>query len=97
MLPESRTVTVAACDLGSRLLLALPVEVAQADGLWLEEEAAAFCGKPAYLICYCGGYDGYLPHEQRGINYQDLATGFLPEARELIKKGLLDCAASAVK
>ena len=46
VLPESRTVTVAACDLGSRLLLALPFEVAQADGLWLEEEAAAFCGKP---------------------------------------------------
>ncbi|MBO4929516.1 MAG: hypothetical protein J6D61_03660 [Clostridia bacterium] len=97
VLPQTRTVTVAACDLGSRLLLALPFEVAQADGAQLEREAAALCEKPAYLICYCGGYDGYLPHAQTGVNYQDLATGYLPEARKQIWQGVLDCAASAVK
>ena len=95
MLPQRRTVTVAACDLGSRLLLALPFEVAH--GAQLEQEAAALCGKPAHLICYCGGYDGYLPHAQISINYQDLATGYLPEAREQIRQGLLRCAESAVK
>lgn len=97
VLPQRKTVTVAACDLGSRLLLALPFEVAQDDGAQLEREAAALCGKPAHLICYCGGYDGYLPHTEQGVNYQDLATGYLPEAREQIWRGLLDCAASAVK
>lgn len=97
VLPQRRRATVAACDLGSRLLLALPFEVAQADGAQLEREAAVLCGKPAHLICYCGGYDGYLPHAQTGINYQDLATGYLPEAREQIWQGLLDCAVSAVK
>ncbi len=97
VLPQTRQVTVAACDLGSRLLLALPFEVAQADGAQLERDAQALCGKPAHLICYCGGYDGYLPHAQTGINYQDLATGYLPEAREQIWQGILDCAASAVK
>lgn len=97
VLPQNRTVTVAACDLGSRLLLALPFEVAHADGAQLEADAAARCGKPAHLICYCGGYDGYLPHAQTGINYQDLATGYPPEARELIWNGILDCAESALK
>ena len=97
VLPQTRTVTVAACDLGSRLLLALPFEVASADGAQLEKEAERLLGKPAHLICYCGGYDGYLPHAHTGINYQDLATGYLPEARERIWQGVLDCAASAVK
>ncbi len=97
VLPQTRTVTVAACDLGSRLLLALPFEVASADGAQLEKEAERLLGKPAHLICYCGGYDGYLPHAHTGINYQDLATGYLPEAREQIWKGILGCAASAVK
>lgn len=97
VLPRTRTVTVAACDLGTRLLLALPFEVAQEDGARLEREAAALCGKPAHLLCYCGGYDGYLPHETTGINYQDLATGYPPEARSMIWNGLLDCAAKAVK
>lgn len=91
-LPDSRTVTVAACDLGSHLLLALPFEVSWKDGLQLEQEAAALCGKPALLVCYCGGYDGYLPHEHAGINYQDLATGFLPQAREIIWQSALKCA-----
>ena len=97
VLPQTRTVTVAACDLGSRLLLALPFEAAQADGVQLEREASSLCGKPTHLICYSGGYDGYLPHVQMGVNYQDLATGYLPEARDLIWKGVLDCAANAVK
>lgn len=97
VLPQTRTVTVAACDLGSRLLLALPFEVASADGAQLEREAERLFGKPTHLICYCGGYDGYLPHAHTGINYQDLATGYLPEAREQIWQGVLDCAASAVK
>ena len=97
VLPQNRTVTVAACDLGSRMLLALPFEVAQGDGARLEREAAALCGKPAHLLCYCGGYDGYLPHEMTGINYQDLATGYPPEARNMIWNGVLDCAAKAVK
>ena len=96
-LPNTRTVTVAACDLGSRLLLGLPFEVSHTDGDRLAQEAAARCGKPAHVVCYCGGYDGYLPHENRGINYQDIATGYLPEARERIWQAVLDCAAITVK
>lgn len=90
-LPDSRTVTVAACDLGSHVLLALPFEVSWQDGLKLEQEAAKLCQKPALLVCYCGGYDGYLPHEHTGVSYQDLATGFLPQAREMIWQNVLKC------
>ena len=97
VLPQSRSVTISACNLGSRLLLALPFEVAQKDGLRLEQEASALCGRPAHLVCYCGGYDGYLPHEHMGINYQDLATGYPPEARKMIWNAVLDCAADSVK
>ena len=90
-LPDTRTVTVAACDLGALLLLALPFEVSWQDGLRLEQEASRLCRKPALLVCYCGGYDGYLPHENAGISYQDLATGFLPQAREIIWQNTLKC------
>ena len=96
-LPQSRTVNVSACDLGSCLLLALPFEVSHADGDRLTADVSARCGKPAHLICYCGGYDGYLPHETQGINYQDLATGYPLQARDLIWQAALDCAANAVK
>lgn len=91
-LPDSRRVTVAACDLGSHLLLALPFEVSWQDGLKLEQEAAKLCQKPALLVCYCGGYDGYLPHETASISYQNLASGFLPQAREIIWQNALKCA-----
>ncbi|MBQ4578295.1 MAG: hypothetical protein IJA84_04450 [Clostridia bacterium] len=91
-LPHSRRVTVAACDLGSHLLLALPFEVSWQDGLSLEREAAAISGKPALLVCYCGGYDGYLPQNTAGISYQNLATGYLPQAREQIRQALRACA-----
>jgi len=90
-LPDSRRVTVAACDLGSHMLLALPFEVSWQDGLQLEQAAAKLCQKPALLVCYCGGYDGYLPHETAGIRYQDLASGFLPQAREMVWQNTLNC------
>ena len=90
-LPDSRRVTVAACDLGSHVLLALPFEVSWQDGLQLEQAAAKLCQKPALLVCYCGGYDGYLPHETVGVRYQDLASGFLPQAREMIWQNTLNC------
>ena len=72
--------------------LALPFEVSWQDGLQLEQAAAKLCQKPALLVCYCGGYDGYLPHETAGIRYQDLASGFLPQARETIWQSALKCA-----
>ncbi|MBR5537818.1 MAG: hypothetical protein IKU58_07955 [Clostridia bacterium] len=90
-LPASRTVMVGAWDLGSLVLVGLPFEVSWQDGTALEAQAAALCGKPALLVCYCNGYDGYLPHETAGVNYQDLATGYLPEARAMIRRGALDC------
>lgn len=90
-LPDSRRVTVAACDLGSHVLLALPFEVSWQDGLQLEQAAAKLCQKPALLVCYCGGYDGYLPHETAGIRYQDLASGFLPQSREMVWQNTLNC------
>ena len=90
-LSDTRTVTVGAWDLGALALVGLPFEVSWQDGTALEAQASTLCGKPALLVCYCNGYDGYLPHETAGINYQDLATGYLPEARAMIWNGALDC------
>ena len=90
-LPDTRTVTVTAWDLGALMLVGLPFEVSWRDGIALESQAAAFCGKPVLLVCYCNGYDGYLPHETARISYQDLATGYLPEARAMIWSGVLEC------
>ena len=90
-LPDTRTVTVSALDVGSLVLIGLPFEISWRDGAALEAQAAALCRKPALLVCYCNGYDGYLPHETTGINYQDLATGYLPEARAMIWNSALEC------
>ncbi len=94
ILPATRTVTISAVDLGSCMLLGLPFEVGHIDGLALEQAIFAQESKPALLICYCNGYDGYLPHESYGVNYQDLASGYLPQARKIIWDTALECAAN---
>ncbi len=92
--PATRTVTISAADLGSCMLLGLPFEVGHADGIALEQAVSKQEHKPALLICYCNGYDGYLPHETCGIQYQDLASGYPPQARKIIWDTALECAAN---
>ncbi len=93
-LPTTRTVTISAADLGSCVLLGLPFEVGHADGIALEQAVSGQEHKPALLICYCNGYDGYLPRETCGIQYQDLASGYPPQARKIIWDTALACAAN---
>ena len=82
-----REVTVCAADMGALVFLGLPFEINSADGEKIERELADRAGKPVILLCYTGGYDGYLP-SGRPIDenscYQDMAASLSPEARSQV-------------
>ena len=75
-LPDTRTVTVAACDLGSHLLLALPFEGFTKIG----QEVRRITGREDCLVLGCGEeLLGYLPTKDdiaRGA-YAALESTFL--------------------
>lgn len=90
-----REVLLSAVDLGQAVLFSLPFEVDSADGAFLEETLSGLAGKPVYAVCYTGGYDGYLPSGAplgEESSYEDIASRYGAEARELI----LECAKQCV-
>lgn len=91
---DARTVSVCAADLGPYLLVGVPFEVDSADGEAMESTLKSQAGKPVYLVCYCGGYDGYLPSGvplSAESSYEDFASRYLPESRELVWRCLKAC------
>ena len=91
---KSRTVRVCAVDFGPFVLVGVPFEVDYADGLALEQVAAAAAGKSAFLVCYTGGYESYLPSGApltAESSYEDIAAVYLPEARALLRQAVEDC------
>lgn len=86
-----RAVDISAVDFGALILLGLPFEVSSADGQKMEAELSAAAKKPAFLACYTGGYDGYLPSGaplDADSSYQDFASRYPPQIRQT----LLQCA-----
>ena len=58
-------------------------DLTMADAEKLEREMSRICGWRVYVICYTGGYDGYLPSGRpitADSNYQDIASPYAPEA-----------------
>jgi len=50
-------------------------------------------GKNAWIRCYAGGYEGYLPSGKpltRDSGYEDMASGYASEAKELLAAAVLD-------
>lgn len=91
-----RKIRIGAVDLGNYVLLALPFEVGYADGQSLEKTTREAAGKPVYLVCYTGGYDGYLPSGApltADSSYEDFASRYLPESRAQV----WECAKNCVK
>lgn len=92
---KSRSVRICAVDPGPFVLVGVPFEVDYADGLALEQKAAAAAGKPVVLVCYTGGYESYLPSGApltAESSYEDIAAVYQPEARALLWQAVENCA-----
>lgn len=90
-----RDILLSAVDLGPILLFSFPFEIDSEDGAFFEETLSEVAGKPVYLLCYTGGYDGYLPSGNplsANSSYEDIASPYGAEAREQI----LECAITCV-
>jgi hypothetical protein len=93
----SAQAVVACADVGPVLLLALPFEVTAGDGRALEVFAGGLAGKPAVLICYAGGYAGYLPSGRpldEDSAYEDVAARWGPDTRAAVWEGIGACIAN---
>lgn len=89
-----RRIEISAVDLKAYILVSLPFEVDSPDGENLEKELTAAAGKPVYLMCYTGGYDGYLPSGKplsADSSYEDIASRYLPESREMVWECAKQC------
>ena len=75
------------------LLLGIPFEYAQKDAARLAGRIRMKCGSSVWIRCYAGGYEGYLPSGEplsRDSSYEDMASSYAPEAKELLAKAVLD-------
>ena len=80
---KTRLVDIRGAFLLGTVLIGLPFEMNMAFGADLEREMSRICGWPVNVICYTGGYDGYLPSGKpitAVSNYQDIASPYAPEA-----------------
>ena len=69
------------------VLIGLPFEMNSGDAARLEREMSQICGRPVFVVCYTGGYDGYLPSGRpisADSNYQDIASPYAPEAIQIL-------------
>lgn len=86
--PEpARPVYIAAADFGAFVLLTLPFETGSEDCEDLETSLSAAAGKPVYLFCYTGGYDGYLPSGApltADSSYEDIASRYGEGTRQQV-------------
>ncbi len=86
-----RDIDASAVDLGALVLVGLPFEVSCGDGRAIECELASVIGKPVWLACYTGGYDGYLPSRKTltaESSYQDFASRYSPQVWQTLMPGL---------
>ena len=84
---KTRTVDIHAAFLLGVVLIGLPFEMNSGDAALLEREMSLICGRPVFVVCYTGGYDGYLPSGRpisADSNYQDIASPYAPEAIQIL-------------
>ncbi len=95
---KDRRIHVAAVDFGPFMYASLPFEVDSKDGAELETLLTQAAGKPVYLICYTGGYDGYLPSGNpltADSSYEDFASRYLPQSRRQVWESAKKCVLNA--
>lgn len=89
-----RPIRIAAVDFGPYLYASLPFEVDSKDGEELETLLTQAAGKPVYLVCYTGGYDGYLPSGNpltADSSYEDFASRYYPQSRRQVWESAKQC------
>ena len=92
----SREIALAAADFGDIMLFAMPFDSNSGDGAQMEALLSEKAGKRAFILCYAGGYEGYLPSGKPigiGSSYQDVAASLAPE----VKGRVLDAAEQLIK
>lgn len=92
--PGGGTVCVACADVGPVVLVALPFEIASADGANYESALSRAAGKPVCLVCYTNGYAGYLPSGRlldENSSYEDLASRYGPVVRPKLLESAMQC------
>ncbi len=95
---KDRKIHVAAVDFGPFIYVSLPFEVDNKDGNELQSMLSDVAGKPVYLICYTGGYDGYLPSGNPlsiDSSYEDIASRYLPQSRGQVWESAKKCVLNA--
>ena len=76
----------------------LPFEVDSKDGDELQSILTQAAGKPVYLLCYTGGYDGYLPSGKplsADSSYEDFASRYFPQSRGQVWESAKKCVLNA--
>ncbi len=95
---KDRKIHVAAVDFGPFIYISLPFEVDNRDGNELQLSLSEAAGKPVYLVCYTGGYDGYLPSGKPlsiDSSYEDIASRYLPQSRRQVWESAKKCVLNA--
>ncbi|HHY81383.1 MAG TPA: hypothetical protein GX505_01735 [Clostridiales bacterium] len=84
---KGREINIDLVDLSCIVLLCLPVELGSETGaefrLLMENELK----RPAFIVCYAGGYEGYIPSGEPltiESSYEDFASPYSREAKSIL-------------
>ncbi len=91
---KDRRIHIAAVNFGAYIMLSLPFELDCDDGAELEEMLGSLAEKPVFVVCYAGGYDGYLPSGKplsEESSYEDIASRYLPQSRREVWECAKQC------
>lgn len=88
---NDREITMKLVDIGPLLLLFIPLEVHSSFGGRCCDTIREELGREVRIICYSGGYEGYLPSGRpltADSCYEDLASPYSPDARSRIEEAI---------
>ena len=77
--------------LGDALICTLPFEYASVDADALGDAICRKFGLAPIFVCYCNGYEGYLPSGRpldRDSGYEDIASPFRHDSKQLVARAL---------
>ena len=89
---EGETVELLVLRLPVADLIFLPFEYAFKDERILKETAEKLTQRPAIVVCYANGYEGYLPSGKplsKDSGYEDMASSYRFDAKEIVKEAVL--------
>ncbi|MBQ9832606.1 MAG: neutral/alkaline non-lysosomal ceramidase N-terminal domain-containing protein [Clostridia bacterium] len=91
---EGRDIFVTYLDLGDLIIVGLPLETNYEAGERFRERLEKTSLKKVWIVCYTGGYDGYLPSGRPldfDSSYEDLAAIYTSDAEEILWRSIEKC------